>query len=106
MMRQVFHNLLRNAQDAVIEVEQPEIIVTTYTENNNAMVCVEDNGSGFETEMLSKAFEPYVTSKTTGTGLGLAVVKKIIAEHKGDVTVENRKEGGAKVIIVLPLLEA
>ncbi len=106
MMRQVFHNLLRNAQEAVAEVEQPEIIVTTYTENEKAVVCVEDNGSGFDTEMLGKAFEPYITSKATGTGLGLAVVKKIIAEHKGEVTVDNRKEGGARIMIVLPLLEA
>ncbi len=92
--------------DAVAEIAQPEIVVTTYAKNENVVVCVEDNGSGFDTEMLSKAFEPYITSKATGTGLGLAVVKKIIAEHKGEVTVGNRKEGGATITIVLPLLEA
>ncbi|MEE8118791.1 MAG: ATP-binding protein, partial [Gammaproteobacteria bacterium] len=55
--------------------------------------------------ILSHAFEPYVTSKSKGTGLGLAIVKKLAEEHGGKVFAENRSEGGARLVILLPLNE-
>jgi nitrogen fixation/metabolism regulation signal transduction histidine kinase len=66
---------------------------------------VEDNGPGFNTEILGKAFEPYVTSKTKGTGLGLAIIKKLTEEHGGSIRLQNRPEGGAQIIIRLPVTE-
>ena len=64
---------------------------------------IQDNGSGIATEMLGKVFDPYVTSKQRGTGLGLAIVKKIVDEHEGGIWVANAGDGGAIVIMRLPL---
>ena len=61
-----------------------------------------DNGTGFPAKILSRAFEPYITSKPRGTGLGLAMVKKIIDEHGGRVDIQNRTNTqGAKISILL-----
>jgi nitrogen fixation/metabolism regulation signal transduction histidine kinase len=114
-MRQVVHNLLQNAQDAVAEFRQegavPEISIETeafeYQDADNrhkvaVRLSVSDNGPGFDAKLISRAFEPYVTSKPKGTGLGLAVVKKIVEEHGGRIELQNRKEkSGAKVLILL-----
>jgi nitrogen fixation/metabolism regulation signal transduction histidine kinase len=65
-------------------------------------LSISDNGPGFSSKILARAFEPYVTSKSRGTGLGLAMVKKIIDEHGGRIDIKNRSSGnGAKVAILL-----
>ncbi|RTL55602.1 MAG: HAMP domain-containing protein [Rhodocyclaceae bacterium] len=103
-LRQVIHNLLANAQDAVAEVDSPcQVHIHTRLEGGRAVLKISDNGPGFPPNTLSKAFEPYVTTKAKGTGLGLAIVKKIVDEHNGEVRLANREEGGAEVAIRLPL---
>src|SRR5690606_29612390 len=67
-------------------------------------LTVSDNGPGFEAQVLSRVFEPYVTTKAMGTGLGLAIVKKIVEEHGGRIDVANRREGGARISILLTRL--
>ncbi len=104
-LRQVIHNLLQNAQDALQGVVQPTITLHTETQNGEIHLWVEDNGAGFPESVLSRAFEPYMTTKPKGTGLGLAIVKKIVEEHGGHITIENIVDGGARVSIVLPLIE-
>lgn len=104
-LRQVLHNLLQNAQDALQGVPQAEIIVSSETERGEIHLRVSDNGTGFPENVLSRAFEPYMTTKTKGTGLGLAIVKKIIEEHGGRITLENGVNGGAYVNISLSLSE-
>ncbi|GLS03588.1 two-component sensor histidine kinase [Chitiniphilus shinanonensis] len=108
-LRQVIHNLLQNAQDAFQGCEgrdaQPQICVRTEKVDKLARLTVEDNGCGFQAEILARAFEPYVTTKQRGTGLGLAIVKKIIEEHRGRIIAGNREQGGAYVRIELPLME-
>lgn len=106
LLRQVLHNLMQNAQDAVLDVDNPMIQISSRQEGKNAVVSVEDNGSGFSQDILPRAFEPYVTSKSKGTGLGLAVVKKIAEEHHGQVALENAVPHGARILLTLPLLEA
>jgi PAS domain S-box-containing protein len=103
LLRQVIHNLLRNAQDAVANVDQPRISVRTDTADGMAQLRVIDNGAGFPTEILARAFEPYVTTKAKGTGLGLAIVKKIVEEHRGQVEIRNLEPHGASVWVRLPL---
>ncbi|MGI4862247.1 MAG: ATP-binding protein [Janthinobacterium lividum] len=104
-LRQVIHNLLQNAQDAVAEVAQPQVSVETRSveygdrdENGHRRVAVRlsisDNGPGFPTRILTRAFEPYVTTKAKGTGLGLAMVKKIVDEHSGRIDLRNRSRQG------------
>jgi len=104
-LRQVIHNLLQNAQDAVHDVAQPQITLHTKTESGEIHLWVEDNGAGFPASVLTRAFEPYMTTKAKGTGLGLAIVKKIVEEHGGHIAIENNESGGAQVSISLPLVE-
>ena len=104
-LRQVIHNLLQNAQDALQGVAQPQITLHTETQNREVHLCVEDNGAGFPESVLSRPFEPYMTTKAKGTGLGLAIVKKIVEEHGGHISIENIMSGGARVSISLPLVE-
>jgi nitrogen fixation/metabolism regulation signal transduction histidine kinase len=104
-LRQIIHNLLQNAQDALQGVAQPQITLRTEAQNGEIHLCVEDNGAGFPENVLSRAFEPYMTTKAKGTGLGLAIVKKIVEEHGGHITIENIAGGGARISISLPLVE-
>ncbi|MFZ5523450.1 MAG: ATP-binding protein [Pseudomonadota bacterium] len=104
-LRQIIHNLLQNAQDALQDAEHPQITLNTETLNGEFNLFVEDNGTGFSESLLSGPFEPYKTTKTKGTGLGLAIVKKIVEEHGGRIAIENKPDGGARVSIVLPLAE-
>ncbi|MEW6373984.1 MAG: ATP-binding protein [Pseudomonadota bacterium] len=114
-LRQVIHNLLQNAQDALVDrgpdAAPPRIDVATeiihYTGADGAAgiavrLAIMDNGPGFAPKILARAFEPYVTSKARGTGLGLPMVKKIVDEHGGRIDIQNRPDGsGASVFILL-----
>lgn len=99
-LRQVIHNLLQNAQDAQEgrSAEHP-VQITLKTEYSisarRVRLIVRDNGSGFPDHILKRAFEPYVTTKSKGTGLGLAVVKKIADEHGARIDISNRVADGA-----------
>ena len=99
-LRQVLHNLLQNAQDAMETAglsgaESGVIIKTQWQENTGRVrLTVLDSGTGFPEHILKRAFEPYVTTKTKGTGLGLAVVKKIADEHGTRVDIANRVAQG------------
>jgi nitrogen fixation/metabolism regulation signal transduction histidine kinase len=110
-LRQVIHNLLVNSQDALAGRTDARINVRTElveieeanTRARAVRLAVEDNGPGFPANILRRAFEPYVTSKSSGTGLGLAMVKKIVDEHGARIEVVNRgtaHTGGAIVTIV------
>ena len=99
-LRQVVHNLAQNALDAVNGRADGRVTVSTEpvrAENGElraVRLAVEDNGPGFEDHVLKRAFEPYVTTKSKGTGLGLAVVKKIADEHRARVRVMNLHAAG------------
>lgn len=113
-LRQIIHNLLSNATDALEQNEtqqNPCIVVRTsltQADNKNAQsavrLVVSDNGAGFDEAILARVFEPYITTKSTGTGLGLAIVKKIIEEHGGKIDIANRQEGGARISILFTRL--
>jgi nitrogen fixation/metabolism regulation signal transduction histidine kinase len=105
LLRQVIHNLLRNAQDAVAETAVPEITLQTVAENGWVRLSIRDNGGGFPEHLMPRLFEPYVTTKPKGTGLGLAIVKKIVEEHNGKMQIENLP-AGASVAVLLPSQEA
>jgi nitrogen fixation/metabolism regulation signal transduction histidine kinase len=105
----LLHNLLTNAVEALEGQADGEIRVATHLGSQDgaeaAEVTVEDNGPGFQRELLGQVFDPYVTTKARGTGLGLAIVRKIVEEHGGYVEADNRAGGGARVRIGLPLTE-
>ena len=100
-LRQVVHNLLQNAQDAVeanpvVSDQAREVILRTQwkPDGRRVRLSVLDTGLGFADHILKRAFEPYVTTKVKGTGLGLAVVKKIMDEHGARIDISNRLSGG------------
>ncbi len=101
-LRQVIHNLMQNAQDALAETPEPQVIVATGSAEGMVRLTVTDNGTGFSEHVMKRAFEPYVTTKPRGSGLGLAVVKKIVEEHGGTAAVANMEPRGARVTILLP----
>ena len=103
-MRQVLHNIFKNAAEAAEEAAQPEVHIHTDNTDGQITLTVANNGKSFGKDMLANAFEPYVTDKPTGTGLGLPVVKKIVEEHGGRIALSNPAEGGASVKITLPAL--
>jgi len=116
-LRQVIHNLLQNAQDAVADQPHPQVLLETKTVEYGdpdaggktpmaVRMTVSDNGPGFPARILTRAFEPYVTTKAKGTGLGLATVKKIVDEHGARIDIRNREKtaedalGGAQISIL------
>ncbi len=100
-LRQIIHNLIRNAQDATEGLPNARIEVSTRLLGKQVELQIADTGAGFPPEIMANAFEPYVTTKPKGTGLGLPIVKKIIEEHGGKITLSNRETGGAEIRIVL-----
>ena len=110
-LRQVIHNLLQNALDATEAAQAarhqaegdappvPPVVVRTRLSESGERVrmTVQDSGTGFAENILKRAFEPYVTTKAKGTGLGLAVVKKIADEHGARIELSNRVQDGAVV---------
>ena len=99
-LRQVIHNLLQNAQDATESAQQSgkttrPVLLRTQRSSGGSRVrlVVQDHGTGFPEHILKRAFEPYVTTKSKGTGLGLAVVKKIADEHGARIELSNWQEG-------------
>jgi nitrogen fixation/metabolism regulation signal transduction histidine kinase len=94
-LRQVIHNLVQNALDAVADRADGRVRIGTEAARNEqgevraVRFVVVDNGPGFSERVLKRAFEPYVTTKSKGTGLGLAVVKKIADEHGARIRIVN-----------------
>ena len=108
-LRQIIHNLLRNAEDALTDSPAAIIDLTTALAGRSVQLTVGDNGPGFPQEILARAFEPYVTTKPRGTGLGLAIVRKIVDEHGGTIHITNKpglstgQVAGAEITIRLPI---
>jgi nitrogen fixation/metabolism regulation signal transduction histidine kinase len=119
-LRQVLHNLLQNGLDATSlhleeatpgpdasTLEVTELVVRTQymASSGRVRLIIQDQGGGFPEHILKRAFEPYVTTKRSGTGLGLAVVKKIADDHGGRIEISNRMNGalvlGAQVSLSL-----
>ena len=105
-LRQLLHNLMKNALEAIGDTRKPHVDVATQDLVENARTWVElsvaDNGPGLPEGFGERWFEPYTSSKQRGTGLGLAVAKKIAEEHGGSIRAENRAGGGAIFILRLP----
>ena len=115
-LRQVLHNLISNSVDAT-EGDRPQIVIETKhigtgtaADGSAVLLRISDNGVGFSSAILDKAFEPYITTKETGTGLGLPMVKKILDEHNASIRLSNKTDPtgclvmGAQVDIIFKRL--
>jgi nitrogen fixation/metabolism regulation signal transduction histidine kinase len=111
-LRQVVHNLIQNAQDACAQASMAQVEVRTEMrpQSQRVRLSIQDNGTGFSESVLQRAFEPYVTTKASGTGLGLAVVKKIADEHHARIELKNKLQDelitGAQVSLSFRLAES
>jgi PAS domain S-box-containing protein len=107
LLRQALLNLTRNAAEACALADGGRVVVRGEIvhgeEAGFQRISISDNGPGIPANVFSKLFRPFFTTKAKGTGLGLAVVQKIIVQHGGQVDVRNRPEGGAEFIVTLPL---
>jgi len=111
LLRQVFLNLARNAAEAAASNSpNPAVILRGETsessEDRTQRIRILDNGPGIPIEALPKLFRPFFTTKVNGTGLGLAVVQKIVLQHGGQIEAQNRVGGGAQFIVTLPTTRA
>lgn len=105
LLRQAFSNLLRNAIEACAGTPDPPTVVVESTldlARERVCISVDDNGPGIEQEARERVFRPFFTLKRTGTGLGLALVQKIIVFHNGRVEVAASPQGGARLQVTLP----
>jgi signal transduction histidine kinase len=98
----VFNNLLNNALDAIPQGKQPNVSVTVREDEGHILVSVRDNGSGIAPERWEAIFAPHFTTKSTGTGLGLALVKSIIAGMGGRIWIESSSPEGSVFMLRLP----
>jgi PAS domain S-box-containing protein len=108
LLRQALLNLVRNAAEACVHISGGGKVLlkgelTGAQPSASQRLTILDNGSGFAEDVLGKLFRPFYTTKAEGTGLGLAVVQKIVVQHGGQVEARNRPEGGAVFTVTLPL---
>lgn len=105
-LRQLIHNLVKNALEAVKDEGWISLKTRCLEEYGCQYVefIVRDSGEGISDDIIDTLFDPYVTTKTSGSGLGLAIVKKIVEEHGGLVWADNNKKGGAKITLRLPVM--
>jgi signal transduction histidine kinase len=104
LLRQAFSNLLRNAVEACVDVSvAPNVTVQGRLEGPSVRVVVEDNGPGIPSERRERIFQPFFTTKGRGTGLGLALVQKIVVTHNGRILVASAAGGGASLQVILPV---
>ncbi|MEM7483072.1 MAG: HAMP domain-containing sensor histidine kinase [Acidobacteriota bacterium] len=104
-LRRMIQNLLDNAiQHTAIEAAPGERVVrlALRAQGGSVVLSIQDRGPGFAPDELARAFEPFFSRRRGGSGLGLSIVQKVVAEHKGQIALRNRKTGGAVARVTLP----
>ena len=104
-MNRLFTNLLTNAVDACSEREKCIVAISEEVSEDHLIVAIRDNGDGIPAEMQSKIFTPNFTTKTSGTGLGLAMCKGIVEQAGGDIWFQTKEGEGSTFFVKLPLLQ-
>jgi signal transduction histidine kinase len=101
----IITNLVKNAIQAIPESQENKAIaVNIKKQNNNVLITVSDNGIGIAKEDFNRIFEPKFTTKSSGMGLGLGIIKNIIENYKGTITLESQKGKGTTFTVSLPIL--
>ena len=102
--QQVFYNLIRNAYQA-LPGQNGRITIRTGINDFDYVISIEDNGTGISPDHMGAIFEPYRTTKASGSGLGLLIVRRIIREHGGEIAIESEETRGTRITIHLPRTE-
>lgn len=102
-MKQAFYNLIRNAIQAM--PEGGTLTIASSFNDFEVRIAFEDTGKGISAENMGNLFQPFFTTRRTGTGLGLLIVRRIVREHGGEIDIESREGHGTRVSIYLPLVE-
>ncbi len=103
-IQQAFYNLIRNAGQAITASNGQITIGTTYTDHE-IIVSITDNGKGISPEHMGALFEPFRTTKKSGTGLGLLIVRRIIRDHGGEMEIDSEEDKGTTVNLYFPRTE-
>jgi two-component system, sporulation sensor kinase E len=102
-MKQAFYNIIKNSFEAM--KRHGVLRIRTDRDDTHVLVIFTDTGGGISAENLSRIFEPYFTTKTTGTGLGLLIVRRIVREHGGELAIESSEGHGLTLTIRLPYID-
>jgi signal transduction histidine kinase len=102
-LKQAFYNLIRNACQAMPDGGM--LSIASAATDSEVRLTFADSGRGISTANMSNLFQPFFTTRKSGTGLGLLIVRRIIREHGGEIEIESRDSEGTKVTIYLPLAE-
>jgi len=105
-INRVFTNLLQNAIQAVPEDRKTEILIETILQDNEVIVSIRDNGNGIPAEMRNRIFTPNFTTKTSGTGLGLAMCKGIVEKLNGKIWFESEEGEHTTFFVGLPVVQS
>jgi two-component system sensor kinase FixL len=105
-IQQVLVNLIRNAIDAMVDTPERYLAIRSEASGGLVRVAVEDTGSGISEEVAAQLFQPFVTSKQNGMGIGLSICRTIVEAHGGRIWFESRPEGGTAFHFTLPAGEA
>lgn len=103
-IQQVLTNLMRNAMEAMRDAERKELTISTRIEGESVVTEVADTGTGISDEVAERLFQPFVTSKPNGMGVGLSISRRIINAHGGDIFVATNANGGATFTFTLPIV--
>src|SRR6201999_819601 len=105
-LEQVIVNLVRNALDAVGQTDRPRINLKVRATQDMAFISVADNGPGIPSELIERIFDPFMTTKPVGKGLGLglSISYGIVQDFRGRIHANNKAQGGAELVIELPRL--
>ena len=106
-IQQVLLNIIRNAQNAMESIEQPDkrviFVETKHNQQSSIEISVADQGKGISEEIKDELFEPFVTSKKSGLGVGLSICRSIIDYHGGNIWYTKRPRGGTVFHVTLPI---
>ena len=102
-MKQAFYNVIKNSLEAMNR--RGALRIQTDLDDTNVLIRFMDTGAGMSAENLSRVFEPYFTTKPAGTGLGLLIVRRIVREHGGELSIESREGKGLTLTIRLPYID-
>jgi two-component system, LuxR family, sensor kinase FixL len=105
-IQQVIVNLVRNSIEAMARSQTRELLVRTSTEKGSALIVISDTGAGLPDEVASQLFQPFVTTKEKGMGLGLSISKSIVEAHSGRIWAAARPEGGVTFSFTIPFAPA